>query len=130
MAFKTKSEKKAFRIGLLRGLFRKKKGARKKVSGGKRNKHGQKALPSAKIYKKKSKAPLRVNRNRYRVDTYVEDGVDNNRYVVHSFSPTLKGAGMEAAKVEKYERNTYDHSMLHIDSAISKVSKRYRKKKN
>ena len=50
MAFKTKSEKKAFRIGLLRGLFRKKKGRKEKTNGGTRKK------PSGKYksnYKKK-----------------------------------------------------------------------------
>ena len=38
MAYKTKAEKRAFRAGLLRGLFRKKKGASKKSSGGARKK--------------------------------------------------------------------------------------------
>ena len=53
MAFKSKAEKIAFRIGLLRGLFRKKKGASKKSSGGARKKLYYKKTPP----KKQSKKP-------------------------------------------------------------------------
>ena len=71
----------------------------------------------------------RAKQDRYKIDTYVVDGIDNNDYVVHSSAKTLKGARAEARKTESYERRTYDHSFVHIDSAISANKKRYRIKK-
>ena len=76
-----------------------------------------------------TKKPMRVNRNRYKVDTYVEDGVYNERYTVHSSHPSLKEARMAARAQEKYERSIAGHKMLHVDSAIYKSPKRYKMKK-
>ena len=77
MAFKTKAEKKAFRIGLLRGLVRKKKGASKKASGGSRKKPYQK-----KTYpKKQSKTP--------RSGAYTSRGLINENLVDDRHGPVV-----------------------------------------
>ena len=74
MAYKTKAEKRAFRTGLLRGLFRKKKGASKKSSGGARKK------PSGKYksnYKKKpyKTPPPGAYTSRGRINENLVDGL-------------------------------------------------------
>ena len=81
------------------------------------------------ILKRNMNKKRRAKQDRYKIDTYVVDGIDNNDYVVHSYAKTLKGARAEARKTESYERSTYDHSLVHIDSAISANKKRYRIKK-
>ena len=73
--------------------------------------------------KKKS---LRAKRDRYRVDTFVEDGIENYRYTVISYHPTLNQARAEAIKEEKYQKNLVDHRMVYIDSAISSNRKKYK----
>lgn len=79
---------------------------------------------------KKNRKTRRANQNRYKIDTYVIDGLYNNDYVVHSYAKTLKSARAEARKTEKDERRLYDNPfLLHIDTAISSIKKRYRKKK-
>lgn len=75
------------------------------------------------------KKPLRAKRDRYRVDTYVEDGIEDYRYTVTSYHPTLKEARAEAIKEEKYQKNLMDHSMVHIDSAIASNRKKFKLKK-
>ncbi len=78
---------------------------------------------------KKKLKPMRAKTDRYKVDTYVEDGIYNDRYTVHSNHRTLKEARSEAIKEEKYQKSLMDHSLYHIDSAISFNRKRYRTKK-
>jgi hypothetical protein len=79
---------------------------------------------------KKNKRKLKgAKKDRYRVDTYVEDGIYNDRFTVTSYHPTLKEARAEAIKEEKYQKKLVDHSMIHIDSAISSNKKRYKYKK-
>lgn len=79
--------------------------------------------------KKKISKKLRANKDRYKIDTYVEDGVYNDRYTVHSYAPSYKEALKEAIKAEKHERYLSDHSLIHVDSAISKNKKKYKIKK-
>ena len=77
----------------------------------------------------RSKRKLKgAKKDRYRVDTYVEDGIYDYSYTVHSYAPSLKKAHSEAAKVEAYEKKLMDHRMYHIDSAISFQPARYRLK--
>ncbi|MBE6536889.1 MAG: hypothetical protein E7673_02940 [Ruminococcaceae bacterium] len=78
---------------------------------------------------KKTLKKLRVKKDRYKVDTYVEDGVYNDRYTVHSYAPSYKEALKEADKTEKYEKSLMDHSMYFVDSAISKNHKKFKIKK-
>ena len=75
------------------------------------------------------KKKLRAKRDRYKIDTYVEDGVYNQRYTVHSTAPTLKAARAEARKTERHERDLMDHGMYHIDSAISFDRKKFKAQK-
>ena len=79
--------------------------------------------------KKKTHKKLRAKKDRYKVDTYVEDGIYNDRYTVHSYSPSYKEALKEAVKTEAHERYLSDHSMLYTDSAISKNHKKFKIKK-
>ena len=79
--------------------------------------------------RKKAPKRLHVKKDRYKVDTYVEDGVYNDRYTVHSYAPSYKEALKEAVKVEAHERYLSDHSMLYTDSAISKNHKKFKIKK-
>ena len=74
------------------------------------------------------KKPKRAKHDRYRVDTYVEDGVYNDRFTVTSYHPTLKEARAEAIKEEKYQKNLVDHRMVYIDSAITSNHKKYKTK--
>ena len=75
---------------------------------------------------KKTLKKLRVKKDRYKIDTYVEDGVYNDRYTVHSYAPSYKEALKEAVKTEAHERYISDHSLLHTDSAISKNHKKFK----
>lgn len=80
-----------------------------------------------KRYKDKPKAK-RAKHDRYRVDTYVEDGVYNERYGVTSYHKTIGQARNGAIKQEKSEKRMMDHGLYHIDSAISFNRKKYKTK--
>ena len=82
------------------------------------------------VYNRKPIKRRRSNRDRYQVDTYVWDGVENYSFTTHSKHARFRDARVEARRSDKFERNMFDHGFFKVATSIFGINrKKYRYKR-
>ncbi|MBQ9069926.1 MAG: hypothetical protein IJY23_01085 [Clostridia bacterium] len=78
------------------------------------------------VKKRSFKKPLKVKRDKYKVDIFVEDNFFGDRFTARSFAPSIEEALRKKEEAREYMKSTSPRRLISVDTAISKNHKKFK----